>query len=53
VAEYWNYQHLKQLDAVCDAVEIPDVLPNNPQTDLEKAQAICEERQQSSNMLDE
>jgi hypothetical protein len=52
VAEYWNYEHLKQLDAVCDAIEMPDVLPNHPQTDLERAQAICEERQ-ASDMPDE
>jgi hypothetical protein len=53
VVEYWNYEHQKQLDAVCDAIEIPDVLTDNPQTDLEKAQAICEERQESSDMPDE
>lgn len=52
VAEYWNYEHLKQLDTVCDAIEIPDVLPDYPRTDLEKAQAICEERQEPPDIPD-
>ena len=44
LAEYWNYQHGKQLDTVCEAIRWPDVLPNNPKTDLEKAQIICVDR---------
>jgi hypothetical protein len=53
VAEYWNYEHLKQLDAVCEAVPYADLLPYNPKTDLEKAQVICDERRNPPDMLDE
>jgi hypothetical protein len=43
VASYWNYEHLKELDAVCDAIKMPDDgdLPDKPKTLLEKAQVIC------------
>jgi hypothetical protein len=53
LAEYWNYQHLKQLDTVCQVIEIPDLLPDKPQTDLERAQWICEGRQEVPDMLEE
>lgn len=41
LAEYWNYQHEAQLEAVCDALEIPDDLPGKATTALEKAQLTC------------
>jgi len=53
VAEYWNFQHGKQLDVVCQAVPWADVLPNKPRTDLEKAQLICSNRQDSSPFQDD
>jgi hypothetical protein len=53
VAEYWNYEHLKQLDTVCEAIPYADLLPYNPKTDLEKAQVICEGRQESPHLPDE
>jgi hypothetical protein len=53
VAEYWNYEHIKQLDTVCEAVPYADLLPYDPKTDLEKAQVICEDRRDSSDTLDE
>jgi hypothetical protein len=48
-ASYWNFEHLKELDAVCEAIEIPPLLPYEPKTDLEKAQAICADRQDAVN----
>jgi hypothetical protein len=53
VAEYWNYEHSKQLDTVCEAVPYADLLPYNPKTDLEKAQVICDDRRNLSDMPDE
>jgi CHASE3 domain sensor protein len=29
-ASYWNFEHLKELDAVCEAIEIPPLLPTSP-----------------------
>jgi hypothetical protein len=45
IAEYNNYQRGKELSAVCDVLPYADALPARPRTDLEKAQAICENRQ--------
>jgi hypothetical protein len=44
VATYQNYKLGGQLDTVCDAIEMPDDLPDKPSTALEKAQWICEDR---------
>jgi len=53
LAEYWNYQHLKQLDTVCEAVPYADLLPYNPKTDLEKAQVICDGVRNPPDLSDE
>jgi hypothetical protein len=53
LAEYWNYEKDVQLDTVCVAIPYADLLPYNPKTDLEKAQVICEGRQESPDMPDE
>ena len=46
VSIYGNYKRGAELDAVCAAIRIPAVLHFRPQTSVEKAQAICEDRQQ-------
>ena len=53
VAEHGNYTHSKQLDAVCDAITIPDVLPDKPTTAIGKAQLICYDRENPPDPDDE
>jgi hypothetical protein len=43
LAAYWNYRHLKDLDAVCEAIRITDI-SGTPKNAYEKAQLICAER---------
>jgi apolipoprotein N-acyltransferase len=43
LAAYWNNRHLKDLDAVCEAIRITD-LSGTPKNAYEKAQLICAER---------
>jgi hypothetical protein len=43
LAAYWNYRHLMDLDAVCEAIHITDV-SGTPKNAYEKAQLICAER---------
>jgi hypothetical protein len=50
VATYQNYKLGGQLDTVCDAIEMPDDLPDKPSTALEKAQWICEDRLDTGDM---
>ena len=42
-AAYWNYRHLKDLDAVCEAIRITDI-SGTPKNAYEKAQLICADR---------
>jgi hypothetical protein len=42
-AIYWNYRHLKDLDAVCEAIRITDI-SGTPKNAYEKAQLVCAER---------
>lgn len=53
LAEYWNYEHGAQLDAVCDAIDMPDILPDKPTTALGKAQLICYDRENPPDPDDE
>jgi hypothetical protein len=50
VSAHGNYKLQIELDTVCSAIEIPDLLPYNPTTNLEKAQAICEDRLNTPDM---
>ena len=43
LAAYWNNRHLKDLDAVCEAIRITD-LSGTPKNAYEKAQLICADR---------
>jgi hypothetical protein len=43
LAAYWNHRHLKDLDAVCEAIHITD-LSGTPKNAYEKAQLICADR---------
>jgi hypothetical protein len=43
LAAYWNNRHLKDLDAVCEAIHITD-LSGIPKNAYEKAQLICADR---------
>ena len=43
LAAYWNNRHLKDLDAVCEAIHITD-LSGTPKNAYEKAQLICADR---------
>jgi hypothetical protein len=43
LAAYWNNRHLKDLDAVCEAIRITDI-SGTPKNAYEKAQLICAER---------
>jgi hypothetical protein len=42
----------RQLDTVCDAIEIPEGcgFPDKPKTNLEKAQYVCAAREQDRDM---
>jgi hypothetical protein len=53
LAEYWNYEKGAKLDTVCEAITIPDVLPSNPETALEKAQVICDDHRDVSDLLED
>ena len=53
LAEYWNYEKDVKLDTVCEAIPYADLLPYNPKTNLEKAQVICEDRQESPDLPEE
>jgi hypothetical protein len=52
VAVHRNYELEGQLDAVCDAIEIPEAFSfiDKPKTDLEKAQNICAGREDTGDM---
>ena len=52
VAVHRNYELEGQLDAVCDAIEIPEAFSfiDKPKTDLEKAQNICAGREDAGDM---
>ena len=52
VAVHRNYELEGQLDAVCDAIEIPEAFSfiDKPKTDLEKAQNICAGREDTEDM---
>jgi hypothetical protein len=52
-AEYFNYQKGEQLDTVCEAIKIPALLPDTPKTPLERAQVICDDRQEGDDMPDD
>jgi hypothetical protein len=45
-AEYFNYQKGAQLDTVCEAINTPALRSNMPESSLERAQVICDDRQQ-------
>ena len=53
MAEYQSYKTGAKLVTVCEAIMVPapDVLPHNPMTALERAQVICEDRRDFTDLL--